>query len=125
MTHPWFDLDEDDIEERHEVVRKRMKEEEESLAAAKENEEEEKEVEGKQNLKKVANRGPVIVNPVAGVGGHGRFEGGTAHAERSTNGAKELGLKPGKRGGAHKGSKSPARSRVGSKSSGKGEKKFS
>ena len=81
MTHPWFDLDEDDIEERHEVVRKRMKEEEESLAAAKENEEEEKEIGGKQNLKKVANRGHVIVNPVAS--GLGRFEGGTANADRS------------------------------------------
>ena len=105
-----------------------MQEEDETLAAAKENEEEEKDEEVKLNLKKVAKRGSVIVNPVAGlsgVGGLARFEGGTPHADRSSNGAKEFGLKSGKSGGGQKGHKSPARPRVGSKSGGKAEKKFS
>ena len=127
ITDPWFDLDEDDIEERHEAVRKRMQEEDEAHAASKANEEEEKEEEVKLNLKKVAKRGSVIVGPVGGLGGAGaasRHEGGTPHADRVSSGAKDFNLKPGKGSGPPKGPKSPARPR-GSRAGTKAEKKFS
>ena len=94
MTHPWFDLDEDDIEERHEEIRKRMEEED---AVDKEKEEEKKEEELKLNFRKLE-KGKSHPEGVAHFHGH-----------HDTLGAKEHHLKP--KGVSHKGGKSPSRAK--------------
>ena len=114
MTHPWFDLDEDDIEERHEAVRKRMEEED---AAAKEKEEDKKEEELKLSYKKAekAEKGK------SAHALHGEYHHGPHHHSHHDN-HKEL-LRPPAKGHGHRGSKSPGR--VKSYKAGRSDKKNS